>query len=265
MNVTTLLVRRPPSDGAKALAEALGIRRVSPEYCKLSVLKKATAINWGCSSIEAYSRYEDIINHPFAVSIAVNKLSTLKKLHEEGVPTPNFAVSKKQALAEWANNDTVVFARTSLTGSGGDGIVVGPLKDAPEAPLYTNLFEKRSYEFRVHVFPEQGKTLLGEKRKAKDSPANTGTDKYVRSNRNGWVFCYNDLASPKAIQVWANQTAMDAVSALGLDFGAVDIVWSDASKSGVVLEVNSAPGLAHSKSLEFYCSGLTALLEGSNE
>ena len=35
----------------------------------------------------------------------------------------------------------------------------------------------------------------------------------------------------------------DAVTALGLEFGAVDIIYNDKSKKLFVLEVNTAPGI----------------------
>ncbi|MNY81884.1 hypothetical protein D3C86_2236870 [compost metagenome] len=48
---------------------------------------------------------------------------------------------------------------------------------------------------------------------------------------------------------------MLAVNALGLDFGAADVIWNDHRKQAFVLEVNTAPGLTGT-TLEKYAKAL---------
>jgi glutathione synthase/RimK-type ligase-like ATP-grasp enzyme len=50
-----------------------------------------------------------------------------------------------------------------------------------------------------------------------------------------------------------------AVSALGLDFGAVDIIWNEREDKCYVLEVNTAPGLQGS-TLENYANAIMEVL-----
>ena len=64
-------------------------------------------------------------------------------------------------------------------------------------------------------------------------------DYQVRNHENGWVYCRDDLDVPASVF----SDATSAVAALGLDFGAVDIIWNQNQARSYVLEVNTAPGL----------------------
>ena len=55
-------------------------------------------------------------------------------------------------------------------------------------------------------------------------------------------------------------TAEHAVEALGLDFGAVDIMYHE--NTFYVLEVNTAPGLTRTRTLEAYANEIRRLKEG---
>lgn len=75
----------------------------------------------------------------------------------------------------------------------------------------------------------------------------------VRSNKLGWKFSFIDNC-PTAV----SSAAINAVKAVGLDFGAVDLIRTDSGKI-VVLEVNSGPGLC-SKMLAKYKAGFESLI-----
>jgi glutathione synthase/RimK-type ligase-like ATP-grasp enzyme len=60
---------------------------------------------------------------------------------------------------------------------------------------------------------------------------------YIKNLSNGWVYCRDGIEIPDSII----NTAKDAVRALGLDFGAVDILFR--KNVPYVLEINTAPGL----------------------
>ncbi len=61
----------------------------------------------------------------------------------------------------------------------------------------------------------------------------------VRNHDNGWVFCRQDVHPPDEV---INQS-IEAVRALGLDFGATDVGWNEYYQKACVFEVNTAPGL----------------------
>ena len=83
---------------------------------------------------------------------------------------------------------------------------------------------------------------------------------YIRSWNNGWVFCHKDIFVPEGL----TDIAVNAINALGLDFGAVDLLWSKKENLIQVIEVNTAPGLEGS-SLEAYVNQFQQLKQEKEE
>lgn len=75
----------------------------------------------------------------------------------------------------------------------------------------------------------------------------TNPDPLVRSSSD-WVFCVYNLAPYPDI---LKDTAIDAVQALGLDFGGVDIAM-DSNSNVCVYEVNTAPWINRESSTLAY-------------
>jgi hypothetical protein len=138
----------------------------------------------------------------------------------------------------WLMEGHLVVSRTILTGSGGMGIHVaeGARADVVEAPLYTR-YVKKSAEYRVHVFRDSV-IRVQEKRRKRGVPINTA----IRNHQNGWVFC--EVADPQVLphMLAVPTMAVGATNALGLDFGAVDMIYNR-HHGWYVLEINTAPGL----------------------
>ena len=61
----------------------------------------------------------------------------------------------------------------------------------------------------------------------------------IKNLDNGWVFCRTGISLPDD----ARNQAIAAVRSLGLDFGAVDVLYREREDKAFVLEVNTAPGL----------------------
>jgi len=94
-------------------------------------------------------------------------------------------------------------------------------------------------EFRLHMF--DGKSIrAGVKRVRPEGRPNTGgaAHEWIRSYDAGWIIAYEGFQSTKA----QRELAASALTALGLNFGAVDI-GRKADGSLIVLEVNRAPGV----------------------
>ncbi len=180
--------------------------------------------------------------------IAANKLKTFNVLKEAGVSHVPYTSSKEEAEA-WLKAGSTVLARTAC-GQAGSGItIVNPGSVLPEATLYTRYVKKKK-EFRVHVY--QGKVIfVQEKRKANGVEA----DPLIRSHKRGWKFCMQNVVEPDGLRV----LAVNAVGALGLDFGGVDVIWNELKNTCYVLEVNTAPGIEGS-SLEAYANAISAQL-----
>jgi len=217
-----------PSNGAKALASQEGFKWcVTGKFIKVNDL----VVNWGSSQpINAPPAYT--LNLPSNVAIATNKLAAFEHMHG-GVKTVDWTGVKAQAQ-KWHDEGFVVVARTKLTGHSGDGIIiVGKQDTVPDAPLYTKYVFKDK-EFRVHVVRDK---VIDTQRKIKD-PEREVKDWKVRSHANGFIFVRGDIDPDPG----RDSLAIMATKALGLDFGAVDIIQD---KAGVyyVLEINTAPGL----------------------
>lgn len=208
--------------------------------------------NWGSAKTPLWNlSVPKIINPLSSVGISGNKLSSFKAFKEKGVQCPDWTTDKAEALP-WLKNSGV-FARTVLNGHSGAGIVSVPKggKELPDAPLYVR-YKPKLKEYRVHVC--EGEVIdIQEKRRRTDFPDKINNQ--IRSYDNGWVFCREDVAGNDRIE----REAMKAVSALGLNFGAVDIIYNGHDDKYYVLEVNTAPGMEGETMFSYVCSFLNIM------
>lgn len=237
------------SKSAKALRMSLGMKVVHPD---LSPKGRDSVLNWGCAKSKPNAVCK-FFNQPEKVTIAVNKLSSFKALKDAGVNVPEFSTRVEDAKA-WIENDYKVLARYLLRGHSGRGIkIVDCLDNLPgDAPLYVRYYRKK-HEFRVHVV--NGEVIDYVEKKKRNGVDAASFNKYIRSYDNGWVFCRDDIVDIPEIRA----EAIKAVNALGLDFGAVDIIWTKSNKA-MVLEVNSAPALSGT-TLVKYTEAIRNLME----
>lgn len=216
-----------PSTGAGKLAKTGPFRRGE----KLGFLKpEDLVVNWG-SSKPLPRKVETLLNKPDSVKRAINKLLTFSYMHVNEIPTVAWTTDVYEAMC-WQSK---VVVRHSVDSSGGRGIeIVDKDQPLPDAPLYTRYEPYRRAELRVHVF--MGK-LIDIQRKIRD-PKREPATWAIRNHGNGFIYAREHV-------VWRPELAelaIRAVGALGLDFGAVDML---ECKDGTykLLEVNTAPGL----------------------
>lgn len=195
-----------------------------------------TVINWGNSSVIRSNNPDPnirIINKPSAVAEASNKKASLMRMHMNGVRVP-----LTQTNPPDIQDGEIWLARTVLNGSGGQGIKVIRYGDTvPEAPLYTK-YVRKTVEWRIHV--AFGKAIFAQRKLRVNDADQTKDQKLIRNHDNGWVF------GPRPIEEAGEEAveqAIKAVSSLGLDFGAVDLVIGKRDGLPYVLEVNTAPGI----------------------
>lgn len=233
------------SESAKDLSQLLECMRVKPTSTTYRPKLNHKIINWGSAASPSFlsRRVVPILNSPSAVNVASNKLSAFIALTRAGVPVPEYTTNLSVAEL-WVRQGFTVVERHELRGNSGDGIRMvnkdtndqSTENSLTNAPLYT-LFINKSNEYRVHVFRGQVIDFIEKKRMASDRrPENFSP--YISSVERGWVFSRMGVNKPSNVE----QMAIKAVNALGLDFGAVDIVVTD--NSPIVLEVNTAPGLS---------------------
>lgn len=235
------------SESAKVLAAAMGIQRIKAEGSRFKGASNKVVINWGNSSMPEFITQNGtkVINKPEAVAIASNKLDFFTHIYlhnqksRQPVNIPMIATSREDAIEMLNTGMSGLVARTKLKGSGGEGIVlIEHVDEMIDAPLYTEYLKKKS-EYRVHVV---GGEAIRVQRKArrKDVPDDQINWK-IRNHQNGFIFAANEDLGEVPEDV--TEQGIRAVQACGLDFGAVDIVYSTNYKCAYVLEINTAPGL----------------------
>jgi glutathione synthase/RimK-type ligase-like ATP-grasp enzyme len=237
------------SEGAKALSDFLGVKRIKHEGSKFRGNENKKVINWGNSSIKNFEVGKcSVLNDPFVVRTCADKLEFFKAV-KEAFRTPAYTTEKEQVV-KWLEEGAEVCARKVLRGSGADGLVLfSGLDEFVEAPLYTRYVKKKE-EFRVHVV---GNKIIDVQRKAikKDLPEDFKVNVKIRNLDNGYIFMRNDIVVPDDVK----EQALKAMETTGLDFGAVDVIWNEKKQEAYVLEINTAPGL-QGTTVELYGNAL---------
>lgn len=190
-------------------------------------------INWGCgrSVMAKVTDASNVVNGDNY--IAVSKVRTFRALADAKIQVPMFSTDWN----EIALRGKYLARRDYLTG--GEGIAVVEKGQAPPQGKFDfySLVVSKAFEIRLHVWFGQ---IICEQ--FKFVPA--GSKQLIRNHAAGATFSNKSLEhhldSEVASQV--REVAIKAVAAVGLFFGAVDLMIG--RKGGIyVLEVNTAPGL----------------------
>lgn len=196
----------------------------------------SVVINWGNQHTHPITNRRTpvkVINHPTAVARAADKVSTFNVLSRSGVRIPEYTTNSYTA-SDWVSSGNLVYGRRYTNSSQGRGIVVLTQEDAfvSGLPLYTKGI-MNGKEYRVHV--AFGRVIDFTQKKRRNE---TTVNEYIRNHENGWVFCREEVIIPPDVAI----QSIKAIDALGLDFGAMDVILGRDGKA-YVLEVNSAPGI----------------------
>ena len=225
------------SRGAKALALALGIKRIKHEGSRFKGRATKLVINWGASSLPNEVMKCKVLNEPQEVVRVSNKLTWFQSVDREEHTWHLPWSTDRQDAIDWCRRGKTVVCRTVLNGHSGRGIVIASTEDQlVDAPLYVR-YKKKKDEYRVHVV---GGQVIDIQRKARrlDVP-DERVNWQVRNHANGFIFQRQDIQVPDSV----SEVALAAMSCTSLTFGAVDIIWNAASELPFVLEINTAPGL----------------------
>lgn len=226
----------------KMLQEELNCRRI----CKAgtrnvrAVPDGTLIVNWGYGRVPewAYGKNVRYLNHPSRVYRKIGKLSQIKRFAETGVPSV-VATSDRTMALMWLNGGQRVLARQEAT-FGGQGIqIISPGDELPASDFYSLYFDK-THEYRYHVFRDKIIDIVQKKRRN-----GVRDDGLIRSFAHGWIEAHYNKFLPEATDRILSRTAIAAVQALGLDFGAVDIIArhnGNTLEGHQVCEVNAAPG-----------------------
>lgn len=213
-------------------------------------------INWGSNKTRLVSKLPHAwLNKRQYVEIAQCKLKSFEYL-DGNVRIPKWTTSRATAK-EWINEGGVVYCRTMLRANQGRGIVVArDVTQLVTAPLYT-LKVDADREYRVHVF--KGNAIIASrKRENEDFDGEVNDD--VRNHGRGWFFSLCDLGR---VHSDIKNEAISAINSLGLDFGAVDLMWNTGTQQATILEVNTAPSL-EGTSLDTYVECFQRWIDGED-
>lgn len=218
------------SRSAGALAGSLSVRKSRG----VKIFRPFTkVVNWGKGDIKVRGRNLSILNKPEAIRAASDKVTSLRVMRAAGVATIDFT-SDRSVVWGWLDDGATVYGRRLTRAHSGRGIeILTDGMSVPSLPLYTKGITK-AHEFRVHVMLG-GVIDFSKKRRRDGGEANP----LIKNLDNGWVFCRTGVVLPDCVR----DQATKAVRALGLDFGAVDVLYKERENQAFVLEVNTAPGL----------------------
>lgn len=220
----------------KALATALGVRAFR-DSLNLDFRSLENVVCWGARA-ESGRRVWNV-----KAWGSSDKFRALRVMQDNGVPVPFFDIHPDAVMAK-ADSGTVLGRNFNHT-QGRDVVVAHTLQEARLAnSQFFVAYIPKVREYRLHVF---GDRVIYTQVKRLEHPEQADPNAVVWNHKNGYA-----LNTQEGLRL--NQTrieaAVKAVAALGLDFGAVDLIVDEKGQE-YVLEVNTAPGL-EAKSLRAY-------------
>jgi predicted ATP-grasp superfamily ATP-dependent carboligase len=215
-------------------------------------------LNWGNAggAIWYTGPHVKMINTPDAVALSVGKKGCFQVLQDNGISVPDFS-SDPSTATSWIEQGHVVYCRTLTRSTKGKGIIVATNPgELVSAPLYTKGIECKR-EYRVHVCDGEVIDLVAKAQMSSDNPEYVDPDPYIRNTLGGYIFVRDSVVIPASVREALGELAINAIKAIGLDFGAVDII-RGMDNNIYVLEINTAPGM-EGTTYEKYIDALTKL------
>lgn len=246
----TILIQTRPSNGARVLRGAIRAEGLNCRIRRRSAVSRLRAssmlINWGCSS----GTQPPHLNNYDAVEASVNKRDAFEVMGLAGVRIPRYTTTPPGV--DTNVGDAMWLERHDITGHGGRGIKVvrpGEKWSEQDAPLYVQYVPKLQ-EFRVHVFAvDDDPRCLSRQKLGVKGFGRDRDQQLIRNTDNGWVL---GLVRDQQASMLAEEEAVKAVHALGLDFAAVDVIIGRDDGLAYVLEANTAPGIEAEPVVDFY-------------
>jgi glutathione synthase/RimK-type ligase-like ATP-grasp enzyme len=241
------------SVSARDLSQALGAMRLRLEGSAFHQRTSDAIINWGRGG--AVEGITPTLNSYEAVNNAANKRTAFQIMQQAGVSIPEFTTDI-HTVRDWLENGDKVVARTTLRGHSGEGIEIFEGSDAniPSAPLYVKYIPKQQ-EYRVHVM--RGTVIDVQQKRRRTETPDEQVNWQVRNLDGGFIFARENVEVPQMVL----DQAILAVEAMGLDFGAVDLIFNINRGVGYVLEINTACGL-QGTTLSNYVEAFQAVISG---
>lgn len=187
-------------------------------------------IRWGSRASVEYRPSETVINSQRALRENTDKLQSLRTLRDSGIPTPEWTTDRDEISETFGYP---ALGRSESHTRGEDIDLILQWRDAylTSGNDYFVEYIPTDLEYRMHVI--DGEVVQVHEKRLRSEADN---HPFIRNHETGWIFMEPRDDPP------SDQLAIDAVGALGLDFGAVDVIRGEDGEE-YVLEVNSAPSL----------------------
>lgn len=216
--------------------------------------KPSIVINLGVTDEVPYEG--EILNTQNMIRAASNKRRARQIFAEKNVPAPKLFLK----ASEIREADLPLVARTSYH-SKGEGFwfcrTMAEVHRASQAGATHFLeFIEGTREYRVHTFVKKGKFKSEPEKRTESNYVSIKISEKVwtgegkpnprepqKNHDFGWSFMAPKNRREEELDV-VRHAAKQAIAALGVDFGAVDVMYRLHSKSPYVLEVNSTPCMA---------------------
>lgn len=218
-----------------------------------------------------------ILNTQDMVRAASNKRKARQIFVECKVPTPELYLKPGAVSKE----DLPVIGRTSYHRKG-EGFwfcktLAAVRKDADEGATHFLEFIPNTREYRVHTFIKRRYWDSKERKPANyvsikisekvwQGKRTPSQNKPQKNHAFGWTFLGPQGRREEELDV-VRHAAKQAIAALGMDFGAVDVMYRVRAKQPYVLEVNSTPSLSdeNATTCEVYANRIMKTLRKAKE
>ncbi len=220
-----------------------------------------------------------ILNTADMVRAASNKKRARSIFQDAEVPAPTFFARARDV----SKADLPVIGRTSYHRKGRGFWFCDTERDLTHAvdrgATHFLGFVPNTREYRVHTFVKgKHRETPPEERKADHYVSIKVSEKVWQGERQpnrkepqknhefGWVFLGQQNRREEELDV-VRYSAKQAIASLGMDFGAVDVMYKIKTKQPFVLEVNSSPSLAddNANTCEIYAKRILKTLEPEKE
>lgn len=205
-------------------------------------------IRWGNSlEPEIDDSFERVINSAEAIQNATNKLLSLEIMSDGGLNVPAWSEHPDELIEQYG---FPILGRKLRHARGSDIQLILQQRDMRRPRDFYTVYIPTNREYRVHVVGDEAVRVQA---KYLDFPEQKKA--WIRNYESGYRFRNPRLRMHSR----RLQAAISAVSVLGLDFGAVDLIVGDDNET-YILEVNTAPSCSPLTGAA-YVNGIAKLFE----
>lgn len=255
-------------NASSKLAKELGITSFcSPTTPPDYLYPRDTIINWGRSARPSWLGPANVdweinwINLPERIAYCANKIKMLEVFRGSGIPCYEVIPQEEMAPGTIYSGDVMACGRKLIASHSGKGIVF--IENEETIPEGVKLWVKaavRETEARAFVVNGEVVAYAQKKRMGAAKLAQHGiaeADPLIKSLPKGWVYAKKDI---RPLTPMAKIMVIEAIGAMGLDFGAVDFAYNENMRDLIVIETNSSPGLSSPTTLAAVAAALKEMI-----